>query len=217
MSELVSQRFIFTNEGTAPAVDAYIANAAPFARPILQHLRDVVHQAVPGVREAIKWSHPFFLYRGIILGNMSAFRHHCSFDLWGESIAAAMRSDGFICAGAMGSLGRIASLQDLPRRATLMRYVRIAAQAVDDGDRTTSFSRAKVSRSTALMPEVLTEALTRNEVAAQNFRAMSPSWQREYGEWIAGAKREETRQRRLAFALEWISEGKPRNWKYDRA
>jgi uncharacterized protein YdeI (YjbR/CyaY-like superfamily) len=39
---------------------------------------------------------------------------------------------------------------------------------------------------------------------------------REYIEWLTEAKSEETRQKRLETAIAWISEGKPRNWKYQK-
>jgi uncharacterized protein YdeI (YjbR/CyaY-like superfamily) len=202
--------------GRISQVDGYIAKAAPFARPILLHLRDVVHEAAPGVQEAIKWSRPFFLYRGIILGNMAAFKQHCSFGLWGAQIATELRSEGIASGEAMGSFGRIASVEDLPRRETLLNYVRRAAQAIEVGERTNSLSRAKVAKPALPVPEALIAALGKNRAAATRFESMSPSCQREYCEWIAEAKREETRQKRLATALEWIAEGKSRNWKYER-
>ncbi len=74
--------------------DAYIAKAAPFAQPILKHLRAVVHEGAPAVVEEMKWSRPFFVYEGVILGNMSAFKSHCSFGLWGAEMAQQLRAEG---------------------------------------------------------------------------------------------------------------------------
>jgi uncharacterized protein YdeI (YjbR/CyaY-like superfamily) len=210
---------------TLPAVDAYIAKSAPFAQPILLHLRDTVHQAAPGVEEAIKWSMPFFIYRGIILANMAAFKQHCSFGLWGQEAVSTLRSEGAASGGpvsgsSMGSLGRITSLADLPPRSRLLRYIKLAAQAIDTGERTSSISRPRprisVAKPADKVPEALTHALNANKLAATNFAAMSPSARREYNDWIADAKREETRQKRVATAVDWIAEGKSRNWKYEQ-
>ncbi len=195
-------------------VDAYIAKAAPFAQPILHHLRAVVLEAVPDVEEAIKWSRPFFVYRGIILGNISAFKEHCSFGLWGAEIAQTLRDDGAASSDGMGTFGRITSLADLPPRKKLLGYVREAAKKIDDGERTKSISRPKVAKGEVVVPEALMAALKKNKPALKLFDAMSPSCKREYSEWIAEAKRDETRDKRVATAVEWIAEGKQRHWKY---
>jgi hypothetical protein len=205
---------------TLPAVDAYIAKAAPFAQPILLHLRDVIHQAAPDVEEAIKWSMPFFVYRGIILANMAAFKQHCSFGLWGKEAVSTLRSEGAVSGGNMGSFGRLTSLDDLPPRSQLLRYVQLATQAIDSGERTSSISRprspVRVAKPADIVPEALSLALNANKLASSNFAAMSPSCRREYNQWIADAKRGETRQKRVATAIEWIADGKSRNWKYEQ-
>ncbi|HEY1743360.1 MAG TPA: YdeI/OmpD-associated family protein [Granulicella sp.] len=200
------------------AVDAYIAKSAPFAQPILIHLREAMHDGAPGVEEAIKWSRPFFMYRGVILGNISAFKEHCSFGLWGTEIAAILLADGIASSEGMGTFGRIASLKDLPPRKKLLSYIKQAAKMIDEGVRTNSLSmRPKVAKAPLEVPEALSTALKKNKAAAKKFEAMSPSCRREYSEWIADAKREETRDKRLATALEWIAEGKSRNWKYEKS
>ena len=199
------------------AVDAYIASAAEFAQPILNHVREVVHKAVPGVEEAIKWSHPFFLYEGIILGNMAAFKGHCSVGLWGSEVAAKMREGGVYSRDAMGVLGKLTSVADLPKDKEFIAYLREGAAAIDEGRRTQNYSRPKTAKkkAPAEVPEALAAALGKNKVAAKNFAAMPPGGQREYCEWISEAKREETRDKRVATAVEWIAEGKRRNWKYE--
>src|SRR5579875_55829 len=199
----------------APAVDAYIAKSQPFARPILEYLRDLVHEGAPGAEEAIKWSHPFFLYGGIILGNMAGFKQHCSFGLWGTETSAELRRDGAGEGGSMGSFGRITSVEDLPPRKQLLGYIRSAAKRIDEGTRTQSIARIpRVAKPEAEVPEALNAALRKNKAAAANFGKMSPSCRREYCEWIGSAKREETRERRVAEAMVLIAEGKHRNWKY---
>jgi uncharacterized protein YdeI (YjbR/CyaY-like superfamily) len=199
------------------AVDAYIAKSAPFAQPILTHLREVMHEAAPELEEVMKWSRPFFMYRGVILGNLSAFKEHCSFGLWGAEIAEILRADGVASSEGMGTFGRIASVADLPPRRKLVGYVKQAAMMIAGGTRTKSMpSRPRVAKAAVEVPEALVAALKKNKAAAKHFEALSPSCRREYSEWIADAKREETRDKRVATALEWIAEGKSRNWKYEK-
>jgi uncharacterized protein YdeI (YjbR/CyaY-like superfamily) len=184
----------------SPKVDGYIASAAAFAQPILTHIRELVHKALPDVEEEIKWSMPFFIYRGLMLGSMAGFKQHCAFGLWGSGIAERLREDGVYDRNAMGQLGKLTSLKDLPSDRELTRYIRSAAAEIDTGRRTQNYSRPK---STTPQP------------AGSQFAVMPPGCQREYCEWISEAKRDETRDKRVATAVEWISEGKRRNWKYE--
>jgi uncharacterized protein YdeI (YjbR/CyaY-like superfamily) len=198
-----------------PAVDAYIAKAKPFAQPILRHLREVIHQAVPEVEETVKWSMPFFMYRGIILGNIAAFKEHCSFGLWQENVQQLIKDGVEERGGSMGSFGKLRSVDDLPKDRELKAVLVEAARKIEQGERTKSWERpVKKAKPTAEVPEALAAALKKNKVVAKQFAAMSPSCQREYCEWIADAKRAETREKRVATAMEWIGEGKSRNWKY---
>ena len=192
-----------------PRVDAYIARSAEFARPILSHLREIVHSACPEVEETLKWSAPHFMYRGMLAG-MSAFKAHCAFGFWKGSLVTG--GDGGVEAQAMGQFGRITSLDDLPPRRVIIGYVKQAMKLNEEGVKTPK--RRKTPKPEPLMPAELAAALAKNAKARATFDAFSPSHQREYVEWIAEAKGEETRQRRLANALEWMAEGKARNWKY---
>ena len=200
-----------------PQVDEYIASAGAFAQPILNHIRELVHQALPDVQEDIKWSMPFFTYRSIMLGNMAAFKQHCSFGLWGKEAAAGLRADGLYDRKAMGVLGKLTSLKDLPSDREFIKYVRAAAAEIETGARTTNYSRSKPSdpKPPPEVPTSLAAALKKNKAAAAQFAAMPPGCKREYCEWIAEAKRDETREKRAATAVEWIAEGKRRNWKYE--
>jgi uncharacterized protein YdeI (YjbR/CyaY-like superfamily) len=200
-----------------PRVDAYLAKVQPFAQPIMMRLRELVHKACPEVEETIKWSRPFFEYRGAILCNMSAFKEHCSFGFWGEEIGAVLREAAVLKEGGMGSLGRITSVADLPSDKQMLGWIRQAAAFVDSGQYTSPIAaRHKVvkQKSSLDTPAELKAALQRNKKAAAVFAAFSPSCKREYVEWIAEAKRQETRDKRIATAVEWIAEGKQRNWKY---
>jgi len=201
----------------SPLVDAYIAKAAPFAQPILTHVRELMHKAVPDVVEEIKWSRPFFVYQGVILGNVSAFKAHCSMGLWGEEITAEMRADGLLSSNAMGSFGRLTSVKELPPDAKLLAYLKQAAKVVADGTRTKSISRTqqRVAKPELEVPEELVSALKKNKAAQKAFDAFAQSHRREYIEWITEAKREETRAKRITQTVEWIAEGKRRNWKYE--
>jgi len=196
-------------------IDLYIAKAAPFAQPVLWHLREVVHKAVPDVEEAVKWSMPFFMYRGIILAHMAAFKAHCAFGIWQEQVDFAKKNGDGATEG-MGRFGKVTSLKDLPSDKELKAVLKEAARKIAAGERTKNWERPMKKAPVAVeVPEALTAALGKNKAAAKNFEAMSASCKREYSEWIAEAKREETREKRVATAMEWIAEGKSRNWKYE--
>jgi uncharacterized protein YdeI (YjbR/CyaY-like superfamily) len=202
----------------SPKVDAYLGKVQPFALPIMEHIRDLVHQGCPGIEETIKWSRPFFEYRGAILCNMSAFKEHCTFGFWGEEIGAVLREAKVLREDGMGSLGRITGLTDLPSDKRMLGWIRQAAAFVDSGQYTSPIAaRRKVVKSkkpSIEAPPEFASALQKNKKAAAIFAAFSPSCKREYVEWIADAKRPETRGKRIATAIDWITEGKQRNWKY---
>jgi uncharacterized protein YdeI (YjbR/CyaY-like superfamily) len=192
-----------------PRVDAYIAKSPDFAKPILTHLRAVVHAACPEVEEAIKWGMPFFMYNGAMLCNMAAFKQHCAFGFWrGTRVVADGAQDG-----AMGQFGRITALTDLPSKKVLTGYIERAMALHDDGGPSRPRAKPRARKAVAI-PEELRTALRKSPAARAAFERFSPSQKREYAEWIAEAKREETRERRLETAIAWIAEGKPRNWKY---
>ena len=201
-----------------PRVDAYIAKAAPFAQPVLAHLRALVHKACPEVVEEIKWGRPFFLHRGTILCNISAFKAYCSFGFWGAEIGRVLRADGVVKDGGMGSLGKITSVKELPPEKQMLGYLRQAVALIESGkgDNRVVVARrvVKAPKPPVEAPTEFTAALKKNKAANAAYAALSPSCKREYAEWIAEAKRPETRQRRIAQAVEWIGEGKQRNWKY---
>jgi uncharacterized protein YdeI (YjbR/CyaY-like superfamily) len=201
-----------------PKVDAYLARAQPFAQPIMEHLRQLVHKACPEVEETIKWSRPFFEYRGAILCNMSAFKEHCSFGFWGEEMSVVLRGAKVLREDGMGSLGRITSLKNLPSDKQMLGWLRQAAEFVDSGRYTSPIAArrrvVKAPKPVLETPPEFARALKRNKKAAAVFAAFSPSCKREYIEWITDAKRAETRDKRIATAVEWIAEGKQRNWKY---
>ena len=201
-----------------PAVDAYIEKTQPFAQPILTHIRETMHKAVPGVDEAMKWSMPFFTYKGVILANIAGFKQHCSFGLWNENAEAIRKETGAEQRGqTMGSFGKLTTVKDLPTDAKLRKLIQEAAAKIEDGTRTKAWAgRAKKDRPAADVPPVLAAALKKHKAAATHFEAFSPSARREYCEWIAEAKSDATRDKRLAQAIEWMAEGKQRNWKYQK-
>ena len=198
-----------------PRVDAYIAKSADFAKPILTHFRAVVDDACPDATENIKWSTPSWDYAGSLLCSMAAFKQHCSFGFWKANLLTLNGKPVGI--GADGQLSHITSVKDLPSRAVLVRLVKQAARLNADGVKESVMSgRSRTPKPPLPVPEDFQRALARNRKARDTFAAFPPSHQREYIEWIASAKREETRAERLATSLEWLAEGKPRNWKYMR-
>jgi uncharacterized protein YdeI (YjbR/CyaY-like superfamily) len=196
-----------------PRVDAYIRKAAAFAQPILRHLRDLVHQGCPEATETLKWGFPHFILGDKILCSMAAFKAHCSFGFWHQQMAKVSAQDGRKTDEAMGILGRITSLADLPDDRTLQRYIRTAAE-LTASDQPARPRPASQPRPELPVPADLAASLKKNKAAATTFAKFSPSHRREYIEWITEAKRDETRQKRLASTLEWLAEGKARNWKY---
>lgn len=195
--------------GTRDArVDAYIATAQPFAQEILSHLREVVHSACPDTVEAVTWSRPFFTYKGALLCNMAAFKAHASFGFWlgRQVLGDAAADDG------MGQFGKLTRVKDLPSPTTLTTYVRKAMALVDAG--ATPVQGSTVALNVSVPPE-LESALRAHPEAKAVFEAFPPSHRREYAEWIAEARRPETRERRVQQALGMLAEGKSRNWKYE--
>lgn len=195
-----------------PRVDAYIVRSAPFAQPILRHLRGLVHKGCPDVQETMKWSFPHFEYHGILC-SMAAFTQHCAFGFWKASLMSDAAKFAKVGATAMGHLGHVTSLADLPPDKTLIGYIKEAAQLNREGVKVPKKPAAKKK---LLVPSDLAAALARNKKAREAFDAFSPSNKRDYIEWLIEAKTEATRAKRLATAIEWMAEGKIRNWKYVR-
>jgi len=192
-----------------PRIDAYIEKSADFAKPILRHLRDVVHEACPDVEEKMKWSFPHFDYKGMMC-SMASFKEHCTFGFWKPELVLGDAAKE----GGMGQFGRITSVEDLPARKVLKGYVKKAMQLNNEGVKPKRAQKPRKARPEVNVPDDLAAALGKNATARATFEGFSPSHRREYVEWIVEAKREETRARRVAKAVEWMAEGKRRNWKY---
>lgn len=186
-----------------PRVDAYIAKAAPFAQPILTHLRTLVHSTVDGLDEALKWGMPHFIYKGKNLAGFAAFKAHTAFILHGEG----RQGEG------MGGYGKIGAQAELPSDADLKRSILAAKDRIDsEGTAIKRKAEPKAPKATIPMQDDFAAALS--PAARANFDAFPPGAQREYLEWIVDSKRAETRAKRIAEAAGWIAEGKKRNWKY---
>ncbi len=200
---------------TSPKVTAYITDAPDFARPILAHLRAIVHEACPDVVEHIKWGMPSLEHKGPMCG-FAAFKQHCVFGFWkhkllfdGPANAEAKMEAGVIAEPR----GRIASLKDLPPKRVIVELVKRAAALNDAG---VKVERVKKPKTRVVVPRDLASALKNNANAAEHFAAFSYSKRKDYVEWLTDAKTPETRAKRLATAVNWISQGKGRNWKYER-
>ena len=193
-----------------PRIDAYIDRAAAFAQPILAHVRALVHQACPEVEETIKWGMPTFVHAGAIMCGMAAFKQHASFGYWKHALVVG---EGVPQAG-MGSYGKMVSLDDLPPKKTVLAHIRKAMSLNEEGVKSTV--RKSAPKPALLTPADLVAALQGNKAAQATFDAFPPGCKREYIEWIADAKRAETRAKRISQTVEWAAEGKRRNWKYER-
>jgi len=189
--------------GRDPRIDEYIAKAADFARPILEHLREVAHRALPGAEEAIKWGMPHFLVNGKNVAGMAAFKAHCTFVIHGDG----RQGD------AMGQFGRIGSITDVPDETELTTKLQAARERIESSG--TAVRIVRKPKAEIPMQEDFSAALDALPAAKANYEAFTPAQRRDYLEWITEAKTEGTRAKRIAQAVEWLAEGKKRNWKYE--
>ncbi|ULU24737.1 YdeI/OmpD-associated family protein [Dyella terrae] len=191
-------------------VGTYIKEAQPFAQPILEHLRDLVHEVCPEVEEDIKWSMPFFNYKGSPICSMAAFKQHCSLGFWRyKDIVGRKNVEG------TSQFGKLMSLKDLPPSETLVAYIH-KAMALNEAGVKSKRARAAV-KPPPMLPEDVAALLAKEEhnAARKTYEAFPPSAQRDYVEWINEAKTNTTRTKRIATTLEWLAAGKRRNWKYE--
>ncbi len=194
-------------------VDSYIEKSADFAKPVMNHLRELIHRTCPDVEEKMKWSFPHFDYKDEMMCSMASFKQHCAFGFWKASLiknsAKLFPKTGKT---AMGQLGQIKTLKDLPADKVLIACIKEAMNLNDKGIKVER--SAPVKNLEIVIPLYFKKALKTNPKAFKAFENFSPSHKREYIDWITEAKTEQTRNRRLDTALEWLAEGKPRNWKY---
>jgi len=198
-------------KNTSPQVDAYIAAAPEYARPILKKLRQLFHNACSDIKETMKWRFPHFEYKGIV-GSMAAFKHYVSLGFWKGSL---MRDPHGLFKGVGSTVVsglKLSSIDELPSDKTMLAYIRAAVALNEDGVKLPAPKRN--AKKEVVIPEYFLAALKKNKKAQATFDAFSYSHKKDYVEWITEAKQEATRARRLATALEWLAEGKPRNWKY---
>ena len=197
-------------------IDAYISKSADFAKPILLHIRQLVHKTCPDVEEKMKWSFPHFDYRGEMMCSMAAFKQHAVFGFW----KAALMKDPVLIENArsevaMGHLGKLTSLKDLPSNKKMTAWIKEAMLLTDKGIKFPA--KAKPSEKKELtVPDYFVKALNKNKKAKTVFENFAYSHKKEYLAWITEAKTEETRNKRMATALEWMAEGKSRLWKYEK-
>jgi uncharacterized protein YdeI (YjbR/CyaY-like superfamily) len=190
---------------TDKRIDAYIAKAPDFARPILTRVRALVHEACPDCEETLKWGHPTFMYHGILCG-MIAFKESALLHFWKGQ---ALEVDG---RGANDVFVKVKDVKELPPKKTVIAYIKRAMTLNEEG--TPLPKRPAKPKNELAMPDEFMAAIRQNKKALAAYEKFSPSHKREYIEWIVDAKREETRGKRIAQAVEWMAEGKPRNWKY---
>ncbi len=197
------------------AIDQYIVKSADFAKPILNHIRELVHKACPDAEEKTKWGMPHFDYKGKMMCHMAAFKQHAAMGFWfGAIMKDAVLLENAKSEVAMGHLGRITSLKDLPPDKKIIVWIKESMELIDKGVKL-PVKKATVKKEIAA-PDYFIKALAKNKKAKQVFDNFAPSHKKEYLEWITGAKTEETRNRRMDTAIELIAEGKGRNWKYEK-
>lgn len=193
-------------------VDAYIAKAQPFAKPILTHLRELVHTTCPDAVETMKWSVPFFDYLDDNLCQMAAFKAHCLFGFWKTPLLNDPK--GILVKEGMGGFGKITSLEDLPSDRVIIAFMKQAMKLNEQGIKKASLPKKEIK--VPPTPADMTAAMKKNKAAKQHFDKFPPGAKRDYIDWLEEAKTEATRSKRLDTAIEWISEGKHRHWKYQK-
>ena len=192
-------------------VDAYIAQSAEFARPILSELREIVHQGCPEVQETMKWSFPHFEYKGLLC-SMASFKAHCAFGFWKGTLVLHDKNKS---ADAMGQFGRLTSVKDLPPKPTLLSHVRKATELNEKGVKVGK-PKSRGGKKELMVPDFFLTALKKNKKALTTFEVFPYSKKKDYVDWVIDAKTDETRHRRLNTTVEWLAEGKSRNWKYEK-
>ncbi|MEO8766371.1 MAG: YdeI/OmpD-associated family protein [Ginsengibacter sp.] len=195
-------------------VDEYISKSAEFAKPVLMHFRALVHEACPGIQETIKWSFPHFDYKGMLC-SMASFKQHCAFSFWKSALMKDAKEMTGKNEHAMGHLGKITSLADLPADKKIITWIKEAVKLNDEQVKLPGRKKSATKKEIEI-PEALQKALNKNKVAGKTFNDFNPSHRYEYLEWITEAKTEETRNKRIATTVEWLTEGKSRHWKYVR-
>jgi uncharacterized protein YdeI (YjbR/CyaY-like superfamily) len=194
-------------------VDTYIEKAKDFAKPILTHLRKIIHRACPDIEETIKWGFPYFEYKGGVCG-IASFNQHCIFGFWKASLMSDPHKIFYPKnEKGMGVFGKLKSLKDLPSNKMLLQYIKEAIKLNEEGIKLPS--KPKNSRKKEIqIPDYFLKILKKNKTAFLTFKNFSYTHQKEYIEWITEAKTENTRDKRITTAIEWMAEGKSRNWKY---
>lgn len=193
-------------------IDNYIAKSADFAKPILTHLRKLIHTACPQVEETIKWGFPHFDYKGMMC-SMAAFKHHCVFGFWKAALMKEANAFKENNVTAMGHSGKITNLADLPSDKIIIGRIKEAMRLNDEGIKLPERNKSE-KKPEIIVPEALKKELVKFKKATATFNSFSPSQKREYTDWINNAKTEETRNKRVLTTIEWLTEGKTRNWKY---
>jgi len=201
-------------EKHSPKIDAYIEKSQDFAKPVLEYIRETVHEFCPDAEETMKWSFPHFMYKGKILCAMASFKQHCTFGFWLEKEMKTMHEiTRNIEKNSMFSLGKITGIEDLPPKIQLKKAITEAMELTDMG---VTVKKAAPSKTETKIPDYFQTALNENIKALKVFEKSSPSFRKEYISWIIEAKTEATRNKRMEQSLEWIAEGKSRNWKYEK-
>ncbi|GAB0155022.1 hypothetical protein CHRYSEOSP005_02820 [Chryseobacterium sp. Alg-005] len=195
-------------------VDEYIENSPDFAKPVLHYLRETIHEVCPDAEEAIKWKFPTFMYKGKILCSLTSFKQYCSMGFWLHGEMKMIKElETNAEKSSMFSLGKITKMEDLPSKLLLKKAILEAMELTDMG---VTMKKAAPSKTETEIPDYFQEALQQNKKALEVFENKSPSFRKEYIMWITDAKTEATRNKRMEQSLEWIAEGKGRNWKYEK-
>lgn len=193
-------------------IDKYISESHDFAKPILSYFRKFVHKNCPAVDECLKWGFPHFQYKGILC-SMASFNHHCAIGFWKGPLIPELKA--IEDDSAMGQLGKITSVKDLPSDKVLGIIIKKAMKLNEEGVKSPTRSKPK-SLTEIKVPDYLLQTIKKNKKAFETFSNFSNSNKKEYVEWVEDAKTEATKLKRIGTMLQWLAEGKDRNWKYKK-
>ena len=199
---------------TNPKIDAYISKSASFAQPILNHFRDLVHKTCPELEEKIKWGFPHFDFKGEMMCSMAAFKQHCAFGFWKASMMKDAQKMKKGNEEAMGNYGKVTGLEDLPSDKVIIAQIKEAMKLNEDGIKLPP--RKKTIAVALKIPVELASSLAKNKKAKTTFENFPPSHRNEYIRWINEAKTISTKEKRIATTVDWLSQGKSRNWKQEK-
>lgn len=189
-------------------ITAYIEKATPEFKEVMIALRSVLNNPNFDIKEDWKWGAPNFNNEGMICW-LAHFRNHVGMNFFKGTLIKDKYNLFTHYREEKGN--RQLKFSDINQiiPEQIEYYIEEAIKLNQE-----NIKVVKKEIDTSLPLDLETE-LNNNPKAKMFFESLAPSYKRDYIEWIEEAKREATRTKRLATTMEWLSEGKKKNWKYE--